>query len=135
MRYGTSFVLIMAGLGAAACKDGEACTRARHDAANVYEEVMKAASRLKLQGAAGYEELSAEQKGEHYKIWEEIEKQTDMIFKSFAFEKITWNTAEPAKQKAEKAFDGYFDKAEYKGFQTSLEDAAKKFQAAEAACK
>jgi len=77
----------------------------------------------------------AEQKGEHYKIWEEIEKQTDMIFKSFAFEKITWNTAEPAKQKAEKAFDGYFDKAEYKGFQTSLEDAAKKFQAAEAACK
>lgn len=135
MRLEFSFVFIMVGIGGTACQNSEACTRARLDAADAYEEVMQTASRLKLQGAPGYDELSADQKGEHYKTWAEIEKQTEMVFKSFAFEKITWNTAGPAQQKAQEAFDDYFDKQDYKGFQTSLESATKKFQAAKAACR
>jgi hypothetical protein len=118
-----------------ACETNEACTKARLAASNTWEEVTENAASTKLRGGIGYEDLSEEKKAEHYKAWEEIEKKADMVFKSFAFERITWNTATPARASAEKAFQAYFARDDYKGFQTLLAAANEEFEKTEKACQ
>jgi hypothetical protein len=125
----------LAGLSAAAgCKNNEACTKARNEASDVWKAVTESAGKNKVAPNIGLDELPADKKGPHVEAWGTIEKQADMIASSFAYEKITWNTANPALQKANAAFDGYFAKDKFKTFDTQLRDANDKFKATAAAC-
>jgi hypothetical protein len=81
------------------------------------------------------DELPPEQKGPHVEAWGSIEKQASMISSSFLYEKITWNTADPALAKANAAFDGYFAKEKFKSFALQLQDGNDKYKAASTACR
>jgi hypothetical protein len=121
--------------GALGCEDKEACTKARLPAADSWKAVMEASSKNKLSLNTDLEEIPAERKDEHVEAWSTIEKQAEMIHSSFLYEKITWKTADPAREKANGAFAGYFAKDKYKGFQINLDDANAKYQAASQACR
>lgn len=120
-------------LAVAGCENNEQCTKARLDAADTWKAVMESAAKNKL-GGAGYDELSTERKGEHFKAWSRIETEAEMVFKSFAYEKITWKTARPAREKSNSEFDGYFGRDQYKGFKTSLDAANQSFKTVDATC-
>jgi hypothetical protein len=117
------------------CKDDEKCTLARNAAADSWKAVNETAGKNKLAPNIGIDELPADKKGAHVEAWGEIEKQAEMISSSFLYEKITWNTADPALKKTNAAFDGYFAKEKFKSFELQLKDANDKFQAASAACR
>lgn len=117
------------------CKDEEKCTKARNAASDAWKAVTLSAGKNKVAPNIGLDEMSADQKGPHVEAWGTIEKQADMIASSFLYEKITWNTADPARQKANSAFDGYFGKDKFKSFELELKDANDKYQAAAAACR
>ena len=120
---------------AAGCKDDEACTKARNAASDAWKAVTESAGKNKVAPTIGLDELPADKKGPHVEAWGTIEKQAEMISSSFAYEKITWNTADPAQQKANAAFDGYFAKDQFKSFDIQLRDANDKFKAAATACR
>jgi len=117
------------------CKDTEACTKARNASSDAWKAVTESAAKNKVTPSIGLDELPADKKGPHVEAWGTIEKQAEMISSSFAYEKITWNTADPAQQKATSAFDGYFAKDKFKSFDIQLRDANDKFKAATAACR
>jgi hypothetical protein len=116
------------------CKDEEACVKARNAASDAWKSVNESASKNKIAPNIGIDELPADKKGPHVEAWGTIEKQSEMIASSFAYEKITWNTANPAQQKANAAFDGYFAKDKFKTFDIQLRDANDKFKATARAC-
>jgi hypothetical protein len=116
------------------CKNEEACVKARNAASDAWKVVNESASKNKVTPNIGLDELPADKKGPHVEAWGTIEKQSDMISSSFNYEKITWNTANPAQQKANAAFDGYFAKEKFKTFETQLRDANEKFKATAQAC-
>ena len=118
-----------------ACESNVACHKARLEGSDAWKRVAESAGKLKLQGRPGFEELDQAQKAKHHEAFAEVEKQADMVFQSFAYEKITWNTADPAKQKANQAFNDYPAKSEYTSFQMTLNGANKQFDATAAACK
>lgn len=120
------------GLG---CKDTEVCTKARNAAADSWKVVSGTATKNKITPNIGLDELPADKKAPHVEAWGTIEKQADMISSSFLYEKITWNTADPALAKTNAAFDGYFAKEKFKSFQLQLQDANDKYKAASAACR
>lgn len=122
-------------LTASGCKDTEACTKARNAASDAWKSVNESAAKNKVAPNIGIDELPADKKGPHVEAWGTIEKQSEMIASSFAYEKITWNTADPAQQKANAAFDGYFAKEKFKSFDIQLRDANDKFKATAAACR
>ncbi|HKY41185.1 MAG TPA: hypothetical protein VJN18_34865 [Polyangiaceae bacterium] len=122
-------------LAASGCKDTEACTRARSTASDAWRAVTETAAKNKITPNIGLDELPADKKGLHVEAWGTIEKQADMIASSFAYEKITWNTADPAQQKANDAFAGYFAKDKFKSFDIQLRDANDKYKATAAACR
>jgi hypothetical protein len=129
-------LLCVAGLVAAtACKDEEKCTRARNAASDSWKGVTTTAGTNKVAPNIGLDELPADKKGPHVEAWGTLEKQAEMISSSFLYEKITWNTADPALVKANAAFDGYFAKDKFKSFQSLLKDANDKYQAVSAACR
>jgi len=117
------------------CKDTEKCTKARSAASDAWRGVTETAGKNKLAPNTGIDELPAERKGDHVTAWGTIEKQAEMIASSFAYEKITWNTADPAKEKANAAFEGYFDQEKFKGFRVSLDDANAQYKATADACR
>jgi hypothetical protein len=119
----------------AGCKDQEKCDKARNAAADAWKAVTETASHNKLAPQIGIDELAADKKAEHVQVWSTIEKQSDMIASSFSYAKITWNTADPALQKATAAFDGYSLKEQFKSFQMQLKDATDKYKATADACK
>jgi hypothetical protein len=119
----------------AGCKDEEKCAKARNAASDAWKQVTLTASKNKVAPNIGLDELSADQKGPHVQAWGTIEKQADMISSSFAYEKITWNTADPALQKTNAAFDGYSAKERFKSFEGELKDANDKYKATAAACR
>jgi hypothetical protein len=119
---------------ASGCKDDEACVKARNAASDTWKAVTEAAGKNKVTPNIGLDELPADKKAPHVEAWGTIEKQSDMISSSFAYEKITWNTANPAQQKANAAFEGYFAKEKFKTFDVQLKDANDKFKATLAAC-
>src|SRR5690348_14027288 len=91
--------ILVAGLSllvASGCKDTEACTKARNAASDAWKAVTQSASKNKVTPNIGLDELPADKKGPHVEAWGTIEKQADMISSSFAYEKITWNTSDPA---------------------------------------
>ena len=122
-------------LFAPGCKDTEACTKARHAASDAWKAVTESAAKNKVAPNIGIDEMPADKKGPHVEAWGTIEKQADMIASSFAYEKITWNTSDPAQQKANSAFDAYFAKDKFKTFDLQLRDANDKYKAAAAVCR
>jgi len=122
----------LTGLG---CKDAEVCTKARNAAADSWKAVGATATKNKVTPNIGLDELPADKKAPHVEAWGTIEKQAEMIASSFLYEKITWNTADPALSKANAAFDGYFAKDKFKSFELQLKDGNDKYKAASAACR
>ena len=120
---------------AAGCRDDEACIKARNAASDSWKTVTEMAAKNKVAPSIGIDELPADKKGPHVDAWGTIEKQAGMISTSFAYDKITWNTADPARQKANAAFDGYFAKEQFKSFALELKDANDKYQATATACR
>jgi hypothetical protein len=118
-----------------ACKDAEICTKARNAAADSWKVVSATAAKNRVTPNIGLDELPADKKGAHVDAWGTIEKQSDMISSSFLYEKITWNTADPALAKTNAAFDGYFAKDRFKSFQLELQDGNDKYKAASTACR
>jgi hypothetical protein len=119
----------------AGCKDEEKCTKARGAANDAWKAVTLSAGKNKVAPNIGIDELPADKKGAHVEAWGTIEKQSEMIASSFAYEKITWKTSDPALQKADAAFDGYFAKEKFRSFDMELKDANDKYKAAAAACR
>ncbi len=117
------------------CKDEEVCTRARNAASDSWKVVSATAAKNKVTPNIGLDELPADKKAPHVEAWGTMEKQSDMISSSFLYEKITWNTADPALAKTNAAFDGYFAKEKFKSFQMQLTDANDKYKAASTACR
>jgi hypothetical protein len=117
------------------CKDADVCTRARNAAADSWKIVSATATKNKITPNIGLDELPADKKGAHVEAWGTIEKQAEMISSSFLYEKITWNTADPALAKTNAAFDGYFAKDKFKSFELQLQDGNDKYKAASAACR
>ena len=117
------------------CKDDEKCAKARNAASDSWKVVSETAAKNKVTPNIGLDEVPADKKGPHVEAWGTLEKQAEMIASSFAYEKITWNTADPAQQKANASFDGYFAKDKFKSFDMQLREANDKFKAASAACR
>jgi len=129
-------LLIVAGLlVATGCKDEAKCSKARSDAADTWKAINLTAGKNKVAPNIGIDELPADKQGPHVEAWGTIEKQSEMIASSFNYEKITWNTADPALQKTNQAFDGYFAKDKFKTFELQLKDANDKYKAAGTACR
>ncbi len=121
-------------VGLSGCSRGEACTRARLQAADAWKDVSEQAGKLKLSGGASFEELEKNKQAEHTKQFSDVEMQSDLVFKSFAYEKITWRTAGPAHDKALSTWDGFFNKDKYPTFGGTLKAAATQYDAVKAAC-
>jgi len=119
----------------AGCKDEKACTKARLETATAWETVRNEAGRLKYQGVPAYDQLNTAQKTTHLEAFKTMEEQAQLVFESFAFERIGWTTAEKSRDRVQKAFDGYFDKDKYSAFKGVLDNAMKRFSEAEAACR
>jgi hypothetical protein len=117
------------------CKDGEKCAKARNAATESWKVVSESAAKNQVAPTIGIEELAADKKQPHVEAWGTIGKQAEMVSASFMYEKITWNTADPAVQKANAAFDGYFAKPQFKTFESQLRDANDKYKAADTACR
>ena len=64
-----------------------------------------------------------------------MEQQAQLVFESFAFQKISWTTGTKSRDRVVKEFNGYFDKDKYVGFKGLLDSAQKRFSEAEAACR
>ena len=136
MRDSSIVAVLLGALALGACEgESEACVKARNDASNTWKQVQQKAAKFKHSGAVGFEELSEAQKGEHVKTWTAMETQAEMLHKSFAFSKITWNTADPAKKKINELFDGFPQKSDYKSFGSALASANTKHDAVRSACK
>lgn len=130
-----TLLLCIFGLSAApACKDHDACTKARNTASDAWKAVTESAGKNKVAPNIGIDELPADKKAPHVEAWSTIEQQADLISSSFAYEKITWKTANPAQEKANAAFSAYFAKEKFKTFDLQLKDANDKFKATAAAC-
>lgn len=117
------------------CKDDEKCTRARNAAADSWKLVSASAAKNKLTPNIGLDELPTDKKAPHVEAWSTIEKQSDMIASSFSYEKITWNTADPARVKTNAAFEGYFAKDQFKSFALQLQDGNDQYKTTVAACR
>jgi|SoiMetStandDraft_5_1073268.scaffolds.fasta_scaffold774749_1 hypothetical protein len=136
MRRGYRGYVVILGLWLAGCdKNSEACEKARLEASDVWKDVQEKAGKWKLQGTTGYEEFNPQQKADHYRVWNGIETSAESIWKAFAFEKITWSSARPARDTATKEFKSYFAADKYTSFQALLDGANRHFDAVSAACK
>jgi hypothetical protein len=117
------------------CKDDEKCSKARSAASDTWKLVSATAAKNKVAPNIGIDELPADKKAPHVEAWGTLEKQAELISSSFLYEKITWNTADPALAKSNAAFDGYFAKEKFKTFALQLQDGNDKYKAAAAACR
>jgi hypothetical protein len=130
-RYGSLLLLALA-LG---CEKGEECTKARLAASDAWQSVTSQAGNAKVKGWIGFDDLSEPQKAEHVKTWTGIETQSEMVWKAFAFERITWKTSDPARQEARQKFDGYFAKDNFSLFAAALKAAEQKYDEASKVCR
>jgi hypothetical protein len=117
------------------CKDDEKCAKARDAASDSWKLVSATAAKNKVAPNIGIDELPPDKKAPHVEAWSTLEKQAELISSSFLYEKITWNTADPALAKSNAAFDGYFAKDRFKTFALQLQDGNDKYKAAAAACR
>jgi hypothetical protein len=124
--------LVLLALG---CENGEECTKARHAASDSWKSVVDQAGSAKLKGWIGFDDLSEAQKADHVKAFTSIETQAEMIFKSFAYERITWKTADPARAQANQLFGSYPNRDAFSLFAASLKAANEKYDAAAKVCR
>jgi len=122
-------------LFALGCDKGEDCTKARLATSDAWKSVMDQAGSAKLKGWSGYDDLSEPQKAEHVKAFTIIETQSDMVFKSFAYERITWKTSDPARAQANQTFNGYANRDNFSIFSAALKTANEKYEAASKVCR
>ncbi|HEV8547696.1 MAG TPA: hypothetical protein VGQ57_01690 [Polyangiaceae bacterium] len=131
-RYGFIAIAMLA-LG---CQKGaEECTKARMAASDAWKTVMSQAGNAKVNGWVGFDDLTESQKADSVKAWTGIETQSDMVFKSFAYERITWKTSDPAREETNRQFGGYFAKDNFSLFAAALKTANGKYDAAAKACR
>jgi hypothetical protein len=116
-------------------KGGEACTKARLEASDAWKTVESQAGNVKVHGWPGFEELSDAQKAEAVKTWGAIETQANMVFSSFAYARITWKTADPAREETHQKFQGFFAKDNFTLFNAALKTADQKYDAASKLCR
>jgi hypothetical protein len=116
-------------------KGGEACTKARLEASDAWKTVESQAGNAKVNGWDGFEDLSDAQKAESVKTFGAIETQADMVFSSFAYERITWKTADPAREETHQKFQGFFAKDKFTLFTAALKTADQKYDAAAKLCR
>src|SRR5262245_52378727 len=114
-RSGKLFALL-AGVLAIGCGKGEACEKARLEASRAWQTVASQAGQAEMKGPPGFDELAEAQKAEHVKQWANLETQSGMVSSSFTYEKITWKTADPAREKSNEIFNGYSSKSEFPVF-------------------
>jgi hypothetical protein len=69
------------------------------------------------------------------KQWANLETQSGMVSSSFTYEKITWKTADPAREKANEIFNGYSGKGDFPVFAAALKTANQKFDETAKHCK
>lgn len=131
-RFG---LLLCFALTSACQKGGEACTRARLEASDAWQNVESQAGNIKVKGWPGFDELSEAQKADSVKLWGAIETQADMVFKSFAYERITWKTSDPAREEVKQKFQGFFAKDNFLLFAAALKTADQKYDAASKLCR
>jgi hypothetical protein len=117
------------------CENGEECTKARHAASNSWKAVVDQAGSAKLKGWIGFDDLSETQKADHVQAFTKIETQADMVFKSFAYERITWKTADPARTQANQLFGSYANRDAFSLFAATLKAANDKYDVAAKACR
>jgi hypothetical protein len=122
-------------LASAGCGKGEECTKARLAASESWRSIMTQAGDAKLRGGPDFEELPETKKAEHVKVFTSLETQSDMVFKSFAFEKITWKTADPARQETNSTFSNYFGRDNFTVFSAALKTANQKYEDASKVCR
>ncbi len=127
--------LALAALALPACKDEAKCAAARNAASDSWKVVADTARKNQVAPTIGIDELPADKKQPHVEAWGTMAKQSEMVSSSFMYEKITWNTADPAVQATNGAFDGYFAKPQFRTFEMQLRDANDKYKAAGAACR
>jgi len=130
-----SLVPLLGLLGALGCAKTEECTRARLTASDAWKTVMSQAGEARLTGSLDFEDLPGAKKAEHVKAFTQMEKQAEMVFTSFAYEKITWKTSDPARAATDQAFNGYFGKDNYKILSAALKTANDKYEAVAKACR
>ena len=126
------FALTLAALG---CGKGEECTKARLAASDSWKSIVDQAGQAKLKGWLGFDDLPEPKKAEHVKAFTEIETQSDMVFKSFAFEKITWKTADPAREETNRTFNNYFARDNFTVMNAALKTANERFESASKLCR
>jgi len=118
-----------------ACQKGEECTRARLTASDAWQTVMTQAGNAKVHGWVGFDDLSEAQKAESVKTWAGIETQAEMVWKSFAYSRITWKTSDPAREETKQKFQSYFAKDSFSLFAAALKSADQKYDDASKVCR
>lgn len=117
------------------CGKGEACEKARLESSRAWQSVAAQAGQAEMKGPPGFDELAEAQKAEHVKQWANIETQAGMVSSSFTYEKITWKTADPAREKTNELFNAYSGKNEFLVFGAALKTANQKFEEAGKLCR
>jgi hypothetical protein len=117
------------------CGKGEACEKARLESSRAWQSVAAQAGQAEMKGPPGFDELAEAQKAEHVKQWANIETQAGMVSSSFTYEKITWKTADPAREKTNELFNGYSAKGEFPVFAAALKSANQKFEETAKLCR
>ena len=133
-RRGTA-VAVLTGAFATGCGKNEECQKVRLEASRAWQTVAAQAGDAELKGPPGFEELTEAQKAEHVKQWGEIEKQSGMVSSSFTYEKITWRTADPAREKTNALFNGYSARSDFVVFAAALKTANTKFDETAKLCR
>lgn len=117
------------------CENNEECTKARNAASDSWKAVLDQAGSARLKGWIGFDDLTEPQKADHVKAFSTIETQSEMVFKSFAYEHITWKTADPARALANQTFAGYANKDAFSLFAATLKAANDKYEATSKVCR
>jgi hypothetical protein len=131
----SSAVALVVAIFACGCGKDEECEKARLEASRAWQSVAAQAGEAELKGPPGFDELSEAQKAEHVKQWANLETQSGMVSSSFTYEKITWKTADPAREKTNEIFNGYSAKGEFPLFAAALKSANQRFDEAAKLCK
>lgn len=130
-----SLVALLTGILAIGCGKDEECQKARLEASRAWQTVAAQAGQAEMKGPPGFDELAEPQKAEHVKQWANLETQSGMVSSSFTYEKITWKTADPAREKSNEIFNGYSSKNEFPVFAAALKTANQKFDDAAKHCR
>ena len=133
-RRGT-LVALLTSILLVGCGKDEECQKARLESSRAWQSIAAQAGQAEMKGPPGFEELAEAQKAEHVKQWANIETQAGMVSSSFTYEKITWKTADPAREKTNELFNGYSAKSDFLVFAAALKSANQKFEETAKLCR